>query len=108
MKETIEHNNRFYGEELKTESEQLKEWLIVANKHNEELQKERDMYKGSFEEMSKNYFESQKEIERLNNKEEQLIRRLEDLIIVGEQVENEWAVDICKMIIEELKGSDKE
>ena len=108
MKETIEHNNRFYGEELKTESEQLKEWLIVANKHNEELQKERDMYKGSFEEMSKNYFESQKEIERLNNKEAQLIRRLEDLIIVGEQVENEWAVDICKMIIEELKGSDKE
>ena len=49
-----------------------------------------------------------KEIERLNNKEEQLIRRLEDLIIVGEQVENEWAVDICKMIIKELKGSDKE
>lgn len=67
MKETIEHNNRFYGKELKTENEQLKEWLVVANKHNEELQKERDMYKGSFEEMSINYFESQKEIERLNN-----------------------------------------
>lgn len=50
--------------------------------------------------------EAQKEIERLNNKEERLIRRLEDLIIVGEQVENEWAVDICKMIIEELKGSE--
>lgn len=49
-----------------------------------------------------------KEIDRLNNKEEQLIRRLEDLIIIGEQVENEWAVDICKMIIEELKGVDKE
>ena len=46
------------------------------------------------------------EIERLNNKEEQLIRRLEDLIIIGEQVENEWAVDICKMIIKELKGSE--
>lgn len=45
-----------------------------------------------------------KEIERLNNKEEQLIRKLEDLIIVGEQVENEWAIDICKMVIEELKG----
>ena len=52
--------------------------------------------------------ELKQEIERLNNKEEQLIRRLEDLIIVGEQVENEWAVDICKMIIEELKGEDKE
>lgn len=49
-----------------------------------------------------------KEIERLNNKEEQLIRKLEDLIIVGEQVENEWVVDICKMVIKELKGSDKE
>ena len=48
------------------------------------------------------------EIERLNNKEKQLIRRLEDLIIVGEQVENECAVDICKMIIEELKEEDKE
>jgi len=44
------------------------------------------------------------ENERLNNKEERLIRRLEDLIIVGEQVKNEWAVDICKMIIKELKG----
>ena len=51
---------------------------------------------------------ARKEIERLNNKEERLMRRLEDLIIIGEQVENEWAVDICKMIIEELKGSDKE
>ena len=49
-----------------------------------------------------------KEIERLNNKEEQIIRRLEDLIIIGEQVENEWAVDICKMIIKELKGENNE
>ena len=50
--------------------------------------------------------EKDKEIERLNNKEEQLIRRLEDLIVVGEQVENEWAVDICKMVIKELKGDE--
>lgn len=47
--------------------------------------------------------ELKEEIERLNNKEKQLIRRLEDLIIVGEQVENEWAVDICKMLINDLK-----
>jgi hypothetical protein len=60
VKETIEHNNRFYGEELKTESEQLKEWLKLANEQT-------NMYKSSFEEMSKNYFESQNEIERLNN-----------------------------------------
>jgi hypothetical protein len=52
--------------------------------------------------------EKDKEIERLNDKEKRLIRRLEDLIIVGEQVENEWAVDICKMVIKELKGSDEE
>ena len=59
MKETIEHNNRFYTNEkgeIKTENEQLKEWLIIANKHNKELQIERDMYKGSFETMSTNYF----------------------------------------------------
>ena len=37
MKETVEHNNRFYGEELKTESEQLKEWLVLANKEIERL-----------------------------------------------------------------------
>lgn len=57
-------------------------------------------------EAHKHLVTANKEIERLNNKEEQLIRRLEDLIIVGEQVENEWAIDICKMIIKELKGSD--
>lgn len=60
------------------------------------------------EELNKTITKQMKEIERLNNKEERLIRRLEDLIIVGEQVENEWAVDICKMIIEELKGREKE
>ena len=40
MKETVEHNNRFYKQpngEILTESEQLKEWLIVANKENERL-----------------------------------------------------------------------
>ena len=37
MKETVEHNNRFYGEDLKTESEQLKEWLVIANKEIERL-----------------------------------------------------------------------
>ena len=39
MKETIEHNNRFYGEGLKTESEQYKEWLVIANKEIERLTK---------------------------------------------------------------------
>lgn len=40
MKETVEHNNRFYTNEkgeIKTENEQLKEWLLIANKENERL-----------------------------------------------------------------------
>ena len=37
MKKTVEHNNRFYGKELKTENEQLKEWLVIANKEMEKL-----------------------------------------------------------------------
>ena len=56
---TVEKNNRFYTKEngeIITENEQLKEWLVIANNHNEELQKERDMYKISFETMSENYF----------------------------------------------------
>lgn len=59
MSETVERNNRFYEQpdgKVLTENEQLKEWLVIANKHNEELQKERDMYKTSFETMSTNYF----------------------------------------------------
>lgn len=59
MSETVERNNRFYEQsngEMLTENEQLKEWLKIANKSNEELQKERDMYKDSFETMSTNYF----------------------------------------------------
>jgi len=37
VKKTVEHNNRFYGKELKTENEQLKEWLVIANKEMEKL-----------------------------------------------------------------------
>lgn len=40
MIETVERNNRFYTNEkgeIKTENEQLKEWLIIANKENERL-----------------------------------------------------------------------
>lgn len=53
MKETIEHNNRFYGEELKTESEQLKEWLVIANKEIERLTTELD--KTRLSELDKEY-----------------------------------------------------
>lgn len=40
MSETVERNNRFYEQpngEILTENEQLKEWLMIANKENERL-----------------------------------------------------------------------
>ena len=58
--------------------------------------------------LRKNVFDNLQEIERLNNIINETIRKLEDLIIIGNEVENEWAVDICNMVIEKLKGSDKE
>lgn len=48
MKETVEHNNRFYTNEkgeIKTENEQLKEWLLIANKENERLKEENTILK---------------------------------------------------------------
>lgn len=48
MKETVERNNRFYTNEkgeIKTENEQLKEWLIIANKENERLKEENTILK---------------------------------------------------------------
>ena len=48
MIETVEHNNRFYTNEkgeIKTENEQLKEWLIIANKENERLKEENTILK---------------------------------------------------------------
>ena len=71
MSETVERNNRFYEQpngEMLTENEQLKEWLVIANKRNDELQKERDMYKGSFETMSENYFKLENIIKEVREK----------------------------------------
>lgn len=45
MSETVERNNRFYEQangEILTENEQLKEWLIVANKEIERLNNKLD------------------------------------------------------------------
>lgn len=76
MKETVEHNNRFYGEELKTESEQLKEWLVVANK----------------------------EIERLNNRIDKAIDYLNNNICyIGEKISIKPYTDL-KNLLEILKG----
>ena len=106
---------------MKTYKLFIQEYNIMKNDYitREEIVKTNDIY----HEIGKIYCQSlvrikridylditkdlKQEIEKLYDKEEQIIRKLEDLIIVGKQVENEWAVDICKMIIEELKGSDK-
>ena len=92
--------------EQKQEIERLKQgYCELKEKCNRgECDCTHEEYDGMCEANMKMYLE----IERLNAKEEQLIRKLDDLIIVGEQVENEWAKDICKMVIEELKGEDKE
>lgn len=84
MIETIEHNNRFYGEELKTENEQLKEWLIVANKEIERLKEENNFLKLNNPQMNLEHFRVVKE-----NK-----RKIDNLRLVNKRLNN---------IIEELK-----
>jgi len=84
VKETVEHNNRFYKQpngEILTESEQLKEWLILANK----------------------------EIERLNN----IINELEKTILEWHEYWEDddsysWQYKNAYDYLQELKGSDKE
>ena len=86
MKETVEHNNRFYKQsngEILTESEQLKEWLIVANK----------------------------EIERLNNIINEFNKLIENEINeskLEEDYDRVDAMEYCLATLRELKGSDKE
>ena len=96
MKETIEHNNRFYrnGEELKTESEQLKEWLMIANKEIERLNN--IINKG---------------IEAINvyQNEKTLSVGYQDLNrIRGILRGNEFDLKMFEEYLQELKGSDKE
>ena len=80
MKETVEHNNRFYGEELKTESEQLKEWLVVANK----------------------------EIERLNNIIDKAIKYIKENTSDGYIIVDDLNYYDIPELLRILQGSDKE
>lgn len=67
MKETVERNGRFYTNEkgeIKTENEQLKEWLLIANKENERLKEEYVMLQNASDEVEE---EKDKEIERLQD-----------------------------------------
>ena len=68
------------------------------------IQKKLDDFLDEFEEDYKYRYKLQNENHIYLDRMERVIRKLEDLIIVGEQVENEWAVDICKMVINELRG----
>lgn len=79
MKETVEHNNRFYTNEkgeIKTENEQLKEWLTIANKENE----------------------------RLNNK----LLLIKGIIRTPRELDKSLAYAMVKTQIENVLGSDKE
>lgn len=87
MSETVERNNRFYTKEngeIITENEQLKEWLVVANK----------------------------EIERLNNiineLEKWLEERLEKLDINGYDDDVFNGIELALQKLKELKGNNKE
>lgn len=100
MSETVERNNRIFktpdGKVL-TENEQLKEWLVIANKHNEELQKERDMYKTSFETMSTNYF-------RLENIIKTFVEDLDKTIeFCTNEADGTTNDKICRITIQYLK-----
>ena len=80
MIETIEHNNRFYTNEkgeIKTENDQLKEWLIIANKEIERLNKEIEQLRTALnskesiikevrEYINKNFYWSHNSIEMAN------------------------------------------
>lgn len=109
MKETVEHNNRFYGEELKTESEQLKEWLIVANKENERLNKENKILRENAEHNDKVVDKVNWENKRLSN----IISKLEKEIKWQRKIclsLNNYGVSVCDILLnklQELKGSDK-
>ena len=109
MKETVEHNNRFYGEELKTESEQLKEWLIVANKEIERLNKENKILRENAEHNDKVVDKVNWENKRLSN----IISKLEKEIKWQRKIclsLNNYGVSVCDILLnklQELKGSDK-
>lgn len=67
MIETVERNGRFYTNEkgeIKTENEQLKEWLVIANKENERLKEEYMILQNASDKVEE---EKDNEIERLHS-----------------------------------------
>ena len=105
MRETVEHNNRFYGEELKTESEQLKEWLIVANKEIERLKKREQECIDHYLVQCKYVSEMEAKYITANNIINELEKWLKDKDKNALQDDNYWEV-LDK--IQELKGVNKE
>ena len=119
MSGTVERNNKFYEQhngEMLTENEQLKEWLVIANKHNDELQKEKDMYKTSFETMSENYFKLENIIKEVREKVENfdvfkeftfpLMKKWEEQEVKS-SIDYEWNQSIKKPILEILDKENK-
>lgn len=115
MKETIEHNNRFYGEELKTESEQLKEWLVIANKEIERLNN--IIKNGINEELTKELNEILKCNQRQANRIHEAIEYIEEhtthyTSYLGKEHKVLPKIELQReaydKLLEILKGSDKE
>lgn len=131
MKETVERNGRFYTNEkgeIKTENEQLKEWLVIANKEIERLKEEYVMLQNASDEVEE---EKDKEIEKLNTIIEIKTNRIQDLMSrlskrqdrIDKAIEyieenktthecNEWGFDNMLEdiipLLDILKGVDKE
>ena len=106
MKETVEHNNRFYGEELKTESEQLKEWLIVANKENERLNKENKILRENAEHNDKVVDKVNWENKRLSNIISELEKYINEKYIYDDIGMKIFDASTLQDKLQELKGSE--
>ena len=105
MKETIEHNNRFYTNEkgeIKTENEMLKEWLVIANKENEKLKEEYMILQNASDEVEE---EKDKEIERLNSIIKEVRETIEKESFTYEHITGDYRAIESDLI---LKILDKE
>lgn len=104
MKETVERNGRFYTNEkgeIKTENEQLKEWLIIANKENERLAAENKRLNNILDKFEE---ELEKEI---NIKEEDVEVEHERFVAIHDTLENVLSRFLLIKGVEPLTENDK-
>ena len=106
---TIEKNNRFYEQpngEILTENEQLKEWLIVANKEIERLNKELE----NLEKLNNANYQSFIEANNIINKlEKEFEEELKNLNYSEDKIYAQGIHDTIishKYKLQELKGCE--